>query len=35
MAVDVAQKSLTAADWSIIGIYFAICLGLGVYVSII
>lgn len=25
------KKILTAADWSIIGIYFAICLGLGIY----
>jgi len=35
MAVQLTEKTLTVADWSIIGIYFAICLGLGVYVSII
>ncbi|XP_066930269.1 sodium/mannose cotransporter SLC5A10-like [Clytia hemisphaerica] len=31
MSGGLEQKTLTAADWSIIGIYFAICLGLGVY----
>ena len=34
MATKYEKNELVVWDWLIIGVYFAICLGLGIYVSI-
>ena len=35
MATKYEKNELVVWDWLIIGVYFAICLGLGIYVSIV